>query len=98
MARYPLIIRDETYFKLLKIAADKGLTMGKFLNEQLDQIANVGDPAQTTAIAKKIENPCFTCKAEAITTLEHTSGRKELFCSDCARNALESGKWRGLKT
>lgn len=39
MARYSLIIRDETYAILTYEAMDKGLSMGKLLNEILDDYA-----------------------------------------------------------
>jgi len=36
MARYTLIIRDETYAKLLLLAAKEKKTLGRYLNDLLD--------------------------------------------------------------
>jgi hypothetical protein len=41
MARYTLIIKDSTYAKLLLMAAERKMTLGKFLNEALDKVAEV---------------------------------------------------------
>ncbi len=40
MARYPLILKDATYVKLFQIATGQGLTLGKFINNKLNDIAN----------------------------------------------------------
>lgn len=38
MARYPLIMKDVTYTKLLLMASQRNMTLGKFLNELLEKI------------------------------------------------------------
>lgn len=38
MPRYTLIMSDELYVKLLQIAAKEGKTLGKFLNEVLEEV------------------------------------------------------------
>jgi predicted DNA-binding ribbon-helix-helix protein len=41
MPRYPLIISDETYTKLIVIARAKNLSMGKLINTILEEYANL---------------------------------------------------------
>ena len=39
VARYSLIMKDQTYLVLLKKASGEGKTMGRFLNDELDKLA-----------------------------------------------------------
>ena len=41
MARYSLILKDETYAKLLLLAAREKMTLGKFLNKILEEFVAV---------------------------------------------------------
>lgn len=74
MARYNLIIRDATYLKLLQAAAGQGKTMGKLLNEILDNVAS-----ETNADGHLAASPiCIVCGAKA--TFEcHGKGQQRLF-------------------
>jgi len=37
MPRYNLILRASTYIKLVKIAGEKGITLGKLLNQIIEE-------------------------------------------------------------
>ena len=37
MARYGLIMKDATYMKLMKLAAEQGISMGRLLNDIVDK-------------------------------------------------------------
>jgi len=51
MARYNLIIPDDVYVRLLKLAAEHGMSVGKFMNTVLRQVVESaeGKEAQRTA-------------------------------------------------
>lgn len=53
MARYNLIIKDETYYKLMQMALEKQISMGRLLNDILNVIVS----------GKKldIESKCYKC-------------------------------------
>lgn len=91
LARYPIIMRDETYSRLLTIAASRNLTMGKFLNLILENFSEESMPKKEEA--KKIENPCAICGHPSVMTLKHVKGYLKLFCQACGENAYETHKW-----
>ena len=41
MARYNLIMSDENYMKLMQIAVDRGITMGRLLNDIIQKECDV---------------------------------------------------------
>lgn len=95
MARYPIIMRDQTYSILLQMAADRGLTLGKYLNMELENLAKNNVGVKAGQVKAKIDKPCFLCKHESTQVLENiASGLKKDFCPICSENALASHKWR----
>lgn len=58
-ARYSLIIRDQTYLKILQEAAKEGKTFGKKVNEILNSFA-------LNTLGKPIKNTQCYCGKEAV--------------------------------
>ena len=73
MARYNLIMKDQTYMLLLKQAASQGYTMGKYINIVLNKVAAEG------IIEKTSETVCADCGKPAI-SLELWPERKKPVC------------------
>ena len=49
MAKYSLILRDATYTKLLIMASERHISLGKFINEILDKLTeNIGKTIEKT--------------------------------------------------
>jgi hypothetical protein len=88
VARYNLIMSDENYMKLMKVAVERGITMGRLLNDLIQKAVDgqvidfmsacivCGDPAKYRAFEDgKMWNLCETHFKEKKDTLE---GWKEL--------------------
>ena len=58
MARYPLIIRDQTYIILLQEGAKQGKTLGKFINEILNDAAIHVEEKTFALTAKRFCEEC----------------------------------------
>ena len=83
MPRYPLILRDATYVALLMEAGRQGKTLGKFLNEILDNYAaGLGEAGQLPL------NPvCIICGRPAV-FVGFGEGQQRLFVCSHHRKRL----------
>jgi hypothetical protein len=70
MARYSLILKDDTYVGLMKQASALGLSFGKYANQILDK--------QLKLEVK--ENRCFVCGALPIIEVLGQSGQMIYLC------------------
>ncbi len=88
MARYTLILKDKTYVKLLKKAEAQGKTLGRFLNDILDEIAE-GEGDFNPSV-------CFFCGRPAEFEGHGFKGKKLYFCSSHIEAKMLCKGWRQL--
>ena len=75
MARYSVIMRDKTYMKLLEYGARNGKTLGKLINEILDNFVKKEQNADGHLAASPV---CIVCGARA-TFEAHGKGQQRLY-------------------
>lgn len=73
MARYSLILKDTTYVSLVQMAQAKGVSVGKFINQELNRLSE-------TPEEKQEKRMCFVCGEKPIVEVHGADGGFIFLC------------------
>ena len=89
MARYSLIMSDENYVKLVNMTTEQGITMGRLLNDIINEYLETIDPTSKTS--------CHYCEQDPV-WYAFENGKKISICERClALHKSELEGWRRIE-